>query len=68
MTTERRQSSPEYRERVHREAERLVTVFDHDYEAALEYVQNEARGDVAFLADLDTLLTRRAMTVKGATV
>ncbi len=74
MTTERRQSSPEHREMVHQWATDVVGEKGGDYEAAAEYAKEaatELRDDEGwgpFWADVASLLTRRAMTIKGATV
>lgn len=64
MTTERRQSSPEYRERVHRVATALVEQYGGDYDAALDRAREQA---ARYPGGLDTgvlsLLRRRAATV-----
>lgn len=65
MTPDRRQSSPEYRERVHRFAETLVEMYDGDYDEAVSHAErfrDQYPGESHPLNVL-ALLTRRAATI-----
>lgn len=76
MTTERRQSSPEYRERVGQLAQITTAWADHDYEEAAATAkrmhENEwHKGNYSASQtwhDVASLLRRRAETVKGMRV
>ncbi len=64
--TDRRQSSPEYRERVHKLAEAMVSQCHDDYDAALERVEHlEQCRPTPTGSAVISLLRRRAETVKG---
>lgn len=70
LPTERRLSSPEYREMVHRRAVEVTENCGGDHEDAAEYAThaaNELRDEWSRLVwqDVATLLTRRALTVAG---
>lgn len=76
--TERRQSSPEYREEVHAAAEYRLRHHGGDYDEAAELAEHMAQlaadsygadsQTARFRRDLASLLRRRAETVKGMRV
>lgn len=66
MTPDRRQSSPEYRERVAARVANIVERAFDDYDVALKWARRGSlEGPAAFDADVVALLTRRAATVAG---
>lgn len=68
---DRRLSTPEYRERVHRRAEQVVSMFSGDYDAAADYAEMLKRSRMRvddltqFRHDVAALLRRRADTLAG---